>query len=510
MSLRPKIQKTEALLPLALIVLTALGCWLRFSQLSALSLWIDEGFSLAAARGILEHGVPRLADGSLAWNYFPAHYLMALGTILFQDLEFGARFFSALAGTVLIPAYYLFVRRLTHCPWTALLAAGLLALLSYEVSWSRQARSYVLLQLLTILSLTAFLRFQDSPGRWSIMSALGLGGLAVLTHPAGYLAFLYMALCLPLGIRSHRFLADWLRDQRIFFMILTVLLLLAAILVMLSGSNSGIAATIQRLGRDHAMNYSGLYLFFLQAQFGYLLPWAAVGMVLTAVKLPRTIIPLIICMVAYFVLISWYTMLFHFRYALPLFLFIPLFVGYGIVAPMQWLLRVPSLARKAGAVLLCVLFLAGLSTARLDFTPQPHPDLGFTAPTAPWREACHWIRVDHAAGGGISHDLVTVSAFPMFHDFYLDGQGQKYFLPHSLSGYPGHERDHDPHAGAETIHKASRLAAMQRGYVFLDDFGLRMIKNKGIRTLLERTPPVFVARGPWGFDVFVWRLPLSS
>ena len=116
-----------------------------------------------------------------------------------------------------------------------------------------------------------------------------------------------MALCLPLENKNRRFWANWLRSHRVFLISLAGILALGILLLMLSGSNSGLVAAVQLLGRDHAMNYSGLYLFFLQAQFGYLLPWAVAGLLLAAVKLPRTVIPLITCMVAYFILISWYT-----------------------------------------------------------------------------------------------------------------------------------------------------------------------------------------------------------
>ena len=42
------------------------------------------------------------------------------------------------------------------------------------------------------------------------------------------------------------------------------------------------------------------------------------------------------------------------------------------------------------------------------------------------------------------------------------------------------------------------------GWIILDDFGLRMLKDPAIRDALMRIPPTRIIKGPHRFDVFVW------
>lgn len=508
--MRMEILNSSRIHYIALLIFTAAGSFLRFHELSEQSLWIDEGFSLVVAQAIAEKGLPRLPDGSLSWSHFPTHYLMSFGGLLFQTIEVGARFFSALAGTLLIIALFFLTKRLVRCPWSALIAAALLAVLTYEIDWSRQARFYVILQLWIVTAMLFFLHFLDNQKKMILAVSFIFAFLAVATHPAGYLAFLFMGLTKLMQTDTVIFRSGWLKLHWRWFAVTLIFLCLGFLLMSLSGSNSGLYQTLQRLGRSHDVEYIGLYLFFFNAQFGFLLFWAAFGSLLATFKMPKSIIPLLLCIAAYFVVISWYTMLFHFRYALPIFVFIPLFIGYGIVAPVRWLLKNHTRARVAASILLCLLFSASLFSARISLAVQPHPDLGFTAPLVDWRGAMSWIKDDHLRTGGNWDTLVTVSPFPMFHDFYIGGSGKKYFLPHSLSGFPGHERWYDPYSVAENIYHYEHLVKVEHGYLYLDKFGLNMLLDQEISITLLKIRPIHIIVSPRGFDTYIWKLPIIS
>jgi hypothetical protein len=336
--------------------------------------------------------------------------------------------------------------------------------------------------------------------------ALGAGLLAVITHPAGYMALVFMALCAMFGIRHIRDLSAWISSHVRLVIVVALLICAGMFAALFLEIDANYLHPWQLVRRTHSYDYNKLYLFFFRAQFGLLLAWALLGVVLGSIREPRTVIPLLLSISLFYVVIAWFSTLFHFRYALPIFLFLPSLVGFGIVALVQRMIKLRSRGRITCAVLASLLYIASHATARLSFSPRPYPDLGYTAPTAEWRGACEWIAKDHAAREPPG-ELITVSTFPMFHDFYLGQPGTKYFLPHSLSGFPGHDRNVDIHAGATAVEDAVELQSLHGAYLFIDSFGIRMLSNPAIKAYLTQIPPDHIAPGAWGFDVHVWRLP---
>ncbi len=502
-----KANRAEA----AVALLTIAGAVLRLYRLDAQSLWIDEGFSLVAARAIATTGIPRMPCGTMLWQYFPVHYLMAAGLWLFPGIETGARFFPAMAGILLVPAVYLFAKTLFRCAWAGVFASALVAFSSYLIDWSRQARFYSSLQTTSILAMALFLRFRELGGKTRLAASLGLAVLAALIHPAGMLAFLFMALCM---VPDTRHILKWLRQtprlrQNLLLAggVAVFLVVFAALGFLLLDPSS----LPHAFGRAHAMNYSETYAFLFTAQFGFLLAWAALGLMIGLIWRPFVVLPLLVVMAAYGVAISWFTILFHFRYTLPVFVFVPVLAGYGLVSTLRFVYARTALyplARKCAIFFVLALFVASLFTARLTVLPQIYSDLGFTAPTAEWRGACQWIAGEHARSGRLPEELVSISPFPMFHDFYIGPEGRKLFLAHALSGFPGHIREQDVHAGAEAGSGLVQLQGISGGYLFLDEFGLNMLLDKPLQNALLATPPSHIAVGPTGYDVFVWRLPL--
>lgn len=187
---------------IAVGLLTAAGFAVRLRNLGALSLWSDEGFTWLAAEGILDHGIPQLPSGLVYWKGLAYSYLSALFLFLLGTSEFSLRFPAALASTASIPLIYLFGRRLFGRR-VGLAAAALLAFSLWEVEWARNARYYMFLQFLYLLSLYLFYTAFIEGRKGCRLPALLCFCLTALTHKLGLtLACAFVPLLLIRGWRA--------------------------------------------------------------------------------------------------------------------------------------------------------------------------------------------------------------------------------------------------------------------------------------------------------------------
>ena len=166
-----------------LCVTVATGAWLRFHNLGAQSLWLDEAFSWWQSKDSLADLISRTAKD----NYPPLHNLFLYASInLFGDGEWSLRLPSAIFGTANILAIY-WLGSMTGRRIAGLLAAAFLALSVFHVSYSQEARMYALLSLAATLFAASSFYFVRSPTipRAALVS---LAGLALLySHPFGAL-----------------------------------------------------------------------------------------------------------------------------------------------------------------------------------------------------------------------------------------------------------------------------------------------------------------------------------
>jgi 4-amino-4-deoxy-L-arabinose transferase-like glycosyltransferase len=165
----------------ALLAITLLGAWLRIESLHAAPLWLDERAMNEVVR-----------DSPSAWSLLsigqthnyehpPLYYLLAYATIHAFSHPLAIRWPAALAGVLGIVATWALGRRVFGAP-TALVAALLVAVASYHIAYSQDARFYSLICLTSSLAWLALLRFMER-GTW--VDCAGLAGsatLAVYTH----------------------------------------------------------------------------------------------------------------------------------------------------------------------------------------------------------------------------------------------------------------------------------------------------------------------------------------
>jgi len=480
-------------------LLAAWAGYLRFFALDTQGFWIDEGFSVATALSILREGYPLLPSGAVSWSGAGAHYPMALGLGFFDEIHLGARFFSAAAGTLLLIVFYVMNFRFTRSRFHALTATLLLALMSYEIAWSRQARYYIYLQLYSVASLAALYGWMEKGRRDRLALSFLLAGAAALTHRAGLVTLLVIALTAPFRKREMEGEAKKLSTPILLGSALAALLLVAAAVL----SWPGFADSVRSLRRPSGENYLYDYGGFLAFQLGYTLLWLPIGIFAALWKRSRLALPLLFAAGCYVYVISLRTTLFHYRYLLPVLPFFISFIALGFTSFMRRLMSIRGLIAAAAAVILPALFFMSAFSGQFQIFPKGGYVLGYTAPQPEWREAYRWI--DSRSGGGRP---ATLSTFPMWHDIYLGAKGgEKYFLPFSLSGHDRHVRETPHYSRATIVEGPDELKGIE-GFAVFDDFSFSMIENDAVRQRLEEKEPAAYFKSPEGYQLYIWKLPL--
>lgn len=146
--------------------ITLLAALLRFYKLGEWSFWGDEIFTLGAR-----------ADGfgDSLWRRSLARDLIHFTTATLGQTEWNARFIPALVGVITVPVLYFPVRRLMGSA-TALLASTLLAISTWHIYWSQNARFYTLLLLFYSLALLTFvIGLEEDRPAFLLLSLVFLG-----------------------------------------------------------------------------------------------------------------------------------------------------------------------------------------------------------------------------------------------------------------------------------------------------------------------------------------------
>ena len=151
-----------------LLIATGVAVILRFYRLGTWSLWGDEVFTLTGKEDGFNFSLLRR---SLASDLIRAT-TSALGTS-----EWSARLVPAIIGVLSIPILYFMVRKLFGAR-VALFSAGLLAVSTWHIYWSQNARFYTLLLLFYTLSMLAFYIGMEEDSPWWVAGSLVFLGLA--------------------------------------------------------------------------------------------------------------------------------------------------------------------------------------------------------------------------------------------------------------------------------------------------------------------------------------------
>jgi uncharacterized membrane protein len=160
-----------------IVLITALGAFLRFFHLGHQGLWYDETFSawlvnLPLGRMLgqlpIQESTPPLYYG-VAWFW----------TRIFGDTTLGLRSLSAVVGTATIPIAYASARKLLPGRRPALILAALTACNPFLIWYSQEARAYEMLVFVSALTVLTFAYARERPRRlalslWAVACAAAL------------------------------------------------------------------------------------------------------------------------------------------------------------------------------------------------------------------------------------------------------------------------------------------------------------------------------------------------
>jgi mannosyltransferase len=186
------IDRVGALTPdvWVLLAASALAALLRFDTLGHQSFWIDEASTVhevGLSFGGMLHAIAH--NEATPPLYFACAWVW---TRIFSSNEVGIRSLSAVLGTLTVPVVYLCGRELIS-RWAGAVAAALTAVSPYMIWYSQEARAYIMLALLSGLSLLYAARSVRTGRRsdlalWAVVSAAAFAThffAALLVFPEG-------------------------------------------------------------------------------------------------------------------------------------------------------------------------------------------------------------------------------------------------------------------------------------------------------------------------------------
>lgn len=393
----PKASIVGGLLALIFLV----GLFFRVWSAGEQSLWIDEGFTINAAQGVIEHGYPlldsgRVYDKHLLTSYLTAASIKAFGLDPFSPWP--ARVPSIAFGSLLILAVYSFARKLSLGRLLPLCAALATALISYEIAWSRQARGYAGLSFFLVVSFSLLIAAYQRKKLWYGIGAAACFALGVLSHGLGIIflpafASLAVSACL---VASGRMAAS----RKLWY--------IAAVASVL-----GSFAILPFLGVD--IRFSASYLVLVKAD-SLLLPLFSVAVIGIALSLfdakKRDIVPFAaVPFAATAVILCFMLERRGFKYLFPLIPFALVLATYAVARSCEFL---PTFRGKAAvsAAALALIVCGGVTIVpRSEYSF----DRGYIQPD--FKSAFLYMKENMQPGD------VVISPYSHLHEIYLGKPG---------------------------------------------------------------------------------------
>jgi hypothetical protein len=182
------------------VLLVLAGGALRLYRSTALSLWLDEGFTIMFAR------LPWDSVLGLHGAYDvhpPLYYALVKAVSAVMPDVVAARYLSVFAGTATLAVLYLLVVRLAGRP-VALVACLVATVSPLAVWYSQEGRQYAVTGLAVSIAYLALVAFYARPRtRWALVYGVALAGAVYLDYSALY-ALVPQLMLLPIVVYRHR------------------------------------------------------------------------------------------------------------------------------------------------------------------------------------------------------------------------------------------------------------------------------------------------------------------
>ena len=188
---------------LALLLAVALVYWLWFGMTQR-SIDGNDGISLLAIRGIVEHGYQKLPSGDLYHRGYIPHYLAAASIKIFGFNELSYRLPSLAMGLGVLWLVFLFAKDVVRRPWLGVTTAMILLALQVEAIYATSPRMYMALQFFTILAAYSTWRgFVLGEKSFQVVTYVAVA-CAILSHSLGVVLLVALPVSALAAVRLRR------------------------------------------------------------------------------------------------------------------------------------------------------------------------------------------------------------------------------------------------------------------------------------------------------------------
>ena len=453
------------------------GSFLRLYKLGNQSLWIDEGYTINAAQGVLAHGHPLLDSGQEYTPHRLSIYLTAASMKIFgfdPMNPWSARLPHALFGIISIYLIYRAMYSITKNLWASVFAAICFAFFPWEIAWSRQVRGYAEMQTFLI---AAFMYMWA----WVKTKKIKSYVLSIIMFVLAYLGQGVAVVGLPLIIAVP--IIVWMYEG----VISKRLFLREIILSILAALAIGIIAYRTWAPHIEALGYEKTYLSFFVGTFFYFLIVGWIGMLLTMKNKTSDflgfLLPTLFTLIPG-VIIMWYSPVLQFRYLLVISPFLFLYFANGVSEIFKFL-------KNRGDKFLtitCLIIICFFGIKMIYVIPLASYPLEQGSPQPDFKSAYKLIVATKTP------DSLVIAPYTQMTKIYMNQPGL--WLPVSLTGRKDEvaqktiDGTKDYYTGALKIQNdtdLNQIVSTGRGYIIVDAMARGRLDESTI-AIIENNP----------------------
>lgn len=280
--------------------------------------WVDEFSSAEQAKLVLQHGLKLLTGSAIFFesHNITTHFLIAAFFKMFGTSEFAARLPVAIIGSFVPFAVYLVVNKIFG-KTTAYSAAILTTLSYFEIVWSRQARSYAIMQFLILISIYFYLSIiEKKRGVWYYVGFVLSVILGMLTH---FLYYIFIISLLLHAVIFYKKIIPW--KKVIPFAGVLILLVFFVSFSYLFRYFHGNFTTTNNLWYNHS---------FLWREYGLITFLGVIGFFMGFIEKPKQMSLVLLHTGLHLIFINFFFPPYVSRYLLPIFPYLLIGMGYTI------------------------------------------------------------------------------------------------------------------------------------------------------------------------------------
>ncbi len=288
--------------------------------------WVDEIFTASQANVILKYGLNVFNNSKVYFEYhnISSHFLVALFFKILGQKEWVARLPFIIIGSMVPVAAFVFSRFIFNPP-TSIISSLLISFSYMEIVWSRQARGYVLQQLLVLAAFYLYFKiiiYKKNPV-WRYLLFAFVLILGILTHTMFYLV---------IGSLLFHYLVFNFSKIKIFLksIYFYIFLLVGGTLIYLNRIGDTIVYFYN--SKTFFANNLWYYHSFLWREYGLILFLAIIGLLIGLKNKFKETFLILIYLIAHLLFLSFIFKPYISRYLLPIFPLIFILAGYALVS----------------------------------------------------------------------------------------------------------------------------------------------------------------------------------